>query len=322
MLLYALFGLSVFCPVYTYALYPIVLKCLPRKSYKSGNEKTGNTQVQAPIITVIVVGKNGKTKADAIRQTGVDTIWAEQITESINKSVKGEFIVFTDDKTELDKEAIPEIIKPFADERISCVVGQQTNPEGNSAFWKYENAVKQLESRIGCVSGATASLLAVRSADLPKVPETVRNKPFYIVTAITQAGKDIFFQPSAKAYEGKTEGTNFEKHVQDAAGYWQAFCLFPKMLLPINTGNFVYISHRVMKWFVWLNMAVALVTSGILASDSILIAIFFIFQIISYIVLLLMGRSKKRGIIHNLIRMGYYFLALNFAYFLGLFKTN
>lgn len=296
---------------------------MPEKIYKTENSHSvENNYLRElnPSVTVIVVGKNGKLKADAIRQSGVDTIWAEQITESINKSARGKIIVFTDDKTVLDKVAISEIIKPFEDERIGCVVGQQTNPEGNSTFWKYENAVKLLESKIGCVSGVAASLFAVRKMDLPKVPETVRNKPFYIVTSITQAGKEVVYQPSAKAYESKTEGTNFEKHVQHAAGYWQALYLFPKMLLPINKGNFVYISHRVMKWFVWLNMVVALVTSGFLAFNSMPLKIVFVLQFIGYIVVLLLGNKQLNGLFGQLIKILYYFTMLNVAYFLGVLR--
>lgn len=322
MLLYALFGLSVFCPVYTYALYPLVLKCLPEKHYKTDFDNAESNSVKAlnTLVTVIVVGKNGKAKAETIKQTGIDTIWAAQISDSINKTAKGEIIVFTDDKTELDKDAIGEIIKPFADERIGCVVGQQTNPEGNSTFWKYENTVKRLESRIGCVSGATASIFAVRKKDFPQVPETVINKPFYIATTIAQAGKDIVYQPSAKAYEGKDEGTNFDKHVQDAAGYWQALRLFPKMLLPISKGSFVYISHRVMKWFVWLNMVFALVTSGLLALlGSMLMALLFWLQIYGYIFVILLGKRNLGTLLGKLISIGYYFVMLNISYFTGFF---
>ena len=327
--LYALFAISVFCPVYTYVLYPLILKCLPEKNYKFDCCK------QTITVTVIVAGKNGKKKAEKIRQTFLvdtssnigstyfsvlDILYTEQISETTNKLAKGEIIVFTDDKTELDKEAISEIIKMFADKRIGCVVGQQTNPDGNSTFWKYENAVKRLESKIGCVSGATASLFAVRKIDLPIISDCVLNKPFYIATAITQAGKDVVYQPSAKAYEGRTEGTNFDKHVQDAAGYWQALHLFPKMLLPINKGNFVYISHRVMKWLVWLNMLMMLVISGMLAKQSFFMAFLLFLQLIGYGILIVHGNKSFNCLFGRLLNFGYDFFSLNLAYFFGMFR--
>lgn len=309
-ILYALFALSVLCPAYTYALYPIVLRMLKGKVYKSAEIE--------PSVSVVVVGEDAADKITNIQQceySNIEIVNGEY--GDANKS-KGEIVIFTDTKTEMDLAAIREIVKPFADNRIGCVVGQQTNSEGNSAFWKYENLVKKLESKIGCVSGANESIFAVRKSDMPNVPESVLNKPFYIATKITETGKDVVFQESAKAYEGKTEGTNFEKHVADAAGYWQALRLFLKMLIGKH-GSFVYVSHRVMKWFVWLNMIVMLVTSGVLAiNGSILMAVLFGLQIVGYAVVMLLEKRNIGGAIGKLISIGYYFVKLNIAYLIGL----
>lgn len=313
-ILYVLFALSVFCPIYTYALYPIVLRMLKAKEYKSKDIE--------PTVTVVVTGEDTTEKTKNIQQCEYPEVEIIEGGYRDANKAKGEIIVLNDTKTQLDLAALSEIVKPFADNRIGCVVGLQTNPEGNSTFWKYENLVKRLESRIGCVSGANESIFAVRKIDMPNVPESVLNKPFYIATKITETGRDVVFQESAKAYEGKTEGTNFQKHVEDAAGYWQALRLFPKMLIGRH-GSFVYVSHRVMKWFVWLNMLVMLVTSGVLAvKGSALMAVLFGLQIVGYAVVMLMGKRNIDGAIGKLISIGYYFVMLNAAYFVGLFKGN
>ena len=310
--LYTLFALSVFCPIYTYALYPVILRMLRKKRYK-------NVDIE-PDVSVVVLGENATDKIKNIQQGEYPNVEIIKGGYRDANNAKGEIVVFTDTKTDMDLNAIWEIVKPFADERVGAAVGQQINPEGNSAFWKYENIVKRLESRIGCVSGANDSLFAVRKRDLPGVPENVLNKPFYIATKITERGKDIVFQDTAKAYEGKTEGTNFQKHVEDAAEFWQALRLFPKMLVGSH-GSFVYVSHRVMKWFVWLNMLVMLMTSGMLAvKGSVVMAILFILQIVVYLMLVLLGRKQMKGAAGRLISIGYYFLTLNVAYFLGLIR--
>ena len=304
--LYVLFALSVFCPVYTYALYPIVLRMMRGKQYKSEESE--------PTVSVVIVGEDAEKKVTNVRQCEYPN--AEIIVGDYASKTKGNIIVFTDTKTQLDLAAIREIVKPFADERVCCVVGQQTNPEGNSAFWKYENIVKELESRIGCVSGAPESLFAVRKSDMPEVPEKVINKPFYIVTKIEEKRKAVLFQDTAKTYEGKTEGTNFEKHVQDAVGYWQALKLFPQML-----ESFVYVSHRVMKWFVWLNIVVMLVTSGVLGLNGYaFMTTLFYFQVVGYFFVLLLGRQNIGGPIGKIIGNGYYFLMLNASYLVGFFR--
>ena len=308
--LYVLFALSVFCPLYTYVLYPIVLKIIRGKQYKSDNI--------TPTVTVIVVGDNAEEKVGNIKQSIYPSLEVVSGNYSDAKKAKGDIIVFTDSITELDLIAIQNIVKPFFDERVGAVVGQQTNLEGNSTFWKYENLVKRLESRIGCVSGANESLFAVRKSDMPEVPGRILNKPFYIATKITESGKAVVFRDDAKAFEGKTEGANCQKHIEDAKGYWQALKLFPRMLIGRH-GSFVYFSHRVMKWFVWLNMLTVLTISAILSIFSIVFFVIFICQVIGYLIIVLSRGKIGFGVVRKLFGVCYYFLMLNCSYFVGLF---
>lgn len=312
--LYVLFALAILCPVYTYILYPCFLSVLRDKNYRCDYIE--------PSVSVIVVGDDAEDKIKSVQQCDYPKLEVRNGTYNDADKAAGEIVIFTDTKTQLDLEAVRNIVSSFADERVACVVGQQTNPEGNSAFWKYENIVKGYESRIGCVSGATEGLFAVRKEALPKVPVSVRNKPFFIATKITENGMAVVFQDEAKTYEGKTSGINFKKHVSDAAGYWQALRLFPRMLIG-HHGSFVYVSHRVLKWFVWVNMLVMLVASGILGlNGAFLMALVFWLQVVTYFVVMLLGRMKIRGPVGKLLGIGYYFVMLNVAYFVGAFKVK
>lgn len=273
-----------------------------------------------PLVSVIVVGANAKDKIKNIHMCDyprLDII--EGGYKNVNKA-KGKIVVFTDTKTRLDLSAIREITKFFYDNRVGVVVGQQTNPKGNSTFWKYENLVKSLESRIGCVSGANDSLFAVRKSEMPEVPNNVLNKSFYIVTKITENGKAVLFADVAKAYESQTGGTNFKKHIEVAVGYWQALILFPGMLLG-NNGSFVYISHRVMKWFVWLNMLAILLISAILGlSGSVTMFFLCVMQIFLYVTAVLLIKANKDGKKPKILSIWNYFVSLNVAYFIGALK--
>jgi len=277
------------------------------------------TEKYEPSVSVVVVGENVEEKINNINQCDYPCL--EVVVGDYTTKTNGEVIVFTDDKTMLDVEAIREIVKPFADNRVGCVVGLQTKREGNSSFWKYENTIKQLESRIGCVSGAPASLFAVKSSVMPRVAEIVLNKPFYITMKITENGKDVVFQESAKVYEEKTEGTNFEKHVQDAAGYWQALKLFPKMLIG-RKGSFVFVSHRVMKCFVWMDMVVMMITSVILALAGVPLMLGILVLLSASILIMLLMNNSGRSLFGKILGIGHYFVMLNVAYFIGLFSRK
>ena len=312
--LYVLFALSVVFPIYTYALYPLLLKLCKEIKFRSCSIE--------PDISIIVIGSNPENKIQNIQRCDYSNF--EIIAGDYNSAskAKGEIIIFTDTNTKLDVKAIRCIVEPFADNRIACVVGQQTNPNGNSFFWKYENHIKKLESRIGCVSGANESLVAVRKTDLPLIPESVLNKPFYITTSITEKKRAVVFCDAAKAYEESTRGANFKKHVRDAKGYWQALLLFPRMLFPKH-GSFVYVSHRVMKWFVWLNMLLLLLSSCILALwGSRIMIVIVCLQIIGYLVILVLGQKKKLGLVSKTIGILRYFVLLNLAFFIGFFSKG
>lgn len=311
-ILYILFIISVFCPVYTYVLYPIALKVQRGKKYKVADIK--------PPVTIVVVGEDADDKIENAKKCFYEDLEVIGGDYRIAHKAKGEIVVFTDTKTRMELSAIREIVQPFADERVGCAVGMQTNPDGNSVFWEYENLVKRAESRIGCVSGANVGLFAVRKSDLPDIPKNVRNVPFFIVTKITENGKDVVFEYHAMTYEGKTEETNFKKHVEDARGYWQSLMLFPRMLAG-KRGSFVYVSHRVMKWFVWLNMVMMLVISCILAVfGSMKMTVIFGIQVIGYLMLIIFRRKQIKGPIGKFIGIGYYFVMLNVAYFVGMFR--
>lgn len=310
---YCLFAASVFLPCYTYALYPVVLRALPSKSFRIKDIE---------LSVSVIVPKNSRTnwKVENIKRccyTKTQIILSNNIDNALKKA-SGDVVIITDTETKFDKNAIKEIVKVFADPRVGYAIGEQTNSEGNSVFWKYEKLVKILESQIGCVSGANYSIFAVRKKDMPDIPSKVLNKPFFIATTITQNGKSSVYVQKAKAYEkGTTQGVNFNKHVDDAVGYWQALMIFPKMLFP-RKGSFVYVSHRVLKWFVWLNMITMYATSLTLSKRSKKMGALFGLQTVGYIAVLVYPR---KGLFGKLIKLGEYFVKLNLSYLVGVFRS-
>jgi cellulose synthase/poly-beta-1,6-N-acetylglucosamine synthase-like glycosyltransferase len=93
----------------------------------------------------------------------------------INKALPqliAEIIVFSDANTEYDPGAIQRMVVRFADPRIGCVCGRliYRNPiqvisgKGESFYWRYETALKKMESRIGYIAGANGAIYAIRRA--------------------------------------------------------------------------------------------------------------------------------------------------------------
>lgn len=310
-----LFGVSLFLPFYTYVLYPLLLS-LPRgKKYSEGDV--------LPSVTAIVCFGEGdgtakRASVEATGYPGLETVVSRDINAAAASS-SGEILVFLDHETELDPDALRNIVKLFADKRVAMVVGEQTSREGNGAFWKYETKVRRMESKFGSVSGANASLFAIRRDAMPTVPEKVRNIPFYLSAKIKQNGGDVVYCPDAKTYEKKSGTPTFRKRVSDAAGYWQAFGLFPGMLF-FRRGSFVYVGHRVLKWFVWLDLTAAFLFNAALCFFGWIWIVLLALQAVFY--LSVFAFSRLKGGVGGIFRVFRYFLAVSFAFLPGMFVQN
>jgi len=331
--LYILMGISILAPIYTYAIYPLILRLFHSKVYSTNN-------TYEPIVSVVIVGGNEKElvrKSNSIRES--DYGYIKEIIHlqtnddvlGIIKQSSGDVVVVTDASSVFLKNSISEAIKALSEPQVGCVSGmvrKQPDENGNEqdgANWKYENRIKLLESNIGCLSGANAAFYVVRRELLPEENRTKINLDFMIPMSVTEKGFDVVFVPNALAYEveKRSEKDLFNKHVADGASGYKSIFRFWRMLFPCK-GSFVFWSHRVMKWLVPFNIIILLVGCGVLSFNQNWALVAFALQIISYFYLtlyyLLYTKKGKSivGPIGKLSDFASYFLVLNVAWFLGL----
>ncbi|MEI6749920.1 MAG: glycosyltransferase, partial [Bacteroidota bacterium] len=88
------------------------------------------------------------------------------------KFVTTPVVVFCDANTLLGKESVRRIVKLFSDPKVGCVSGEKRilSQEKDSAagsgerhYWKYESALKKLDSERYSVVGAAGELFAIRT---------------------------------------------------------------------------------------------------------------------------------------------------------------
>lgn len=249
---------------------------------------------------------------------------------------KGDVLVLSDANTMYDNQAVKKLVGHFADKRIGCVSGQLRykldHASGHGAksegvYWKYENWVKAQESKRGRLSGANGAIYCIRTGILEQIKPGIINDDFYVSTYVLQTGWDVIIEPAAIAYEEPNDDfqSQFDRHIRDGAGHYQAIATFWRLLLP-RKGSFVHVSHRVIKWLVPLNLMVAFITNAILAFDTIPMAILFICQFLTYAALIAyyfivikQGRQPT-GIIMKLFSMLFYFMSVNLALLLGFIR--
>jgi biofilm PGA synthesis N-glycosyltransferase PgaC len=366
------FVLSLFAPIYTYAIYPFLLKFMAkfyRKDYKI-NES------YRPTVSVIIAAYNEeKVIADKIRNLNQLEYPSDKIefligsdgssdrTVAIAKSFSqiknlkvldlprggkvnalnallekatGEILVFSDANTMYDFKAILNLVKYFTDNRIGCVSGQLRykfdisaglGAKSESAYWKYENWVKVIESRVGRLSGANGAIYAIRKGLITEVRKGIINDDFYIATYVLQSGYDVILNPDAIAFEEPNDEfeSQFKRHIRDGAGHYQAIAVFWKLLFP-RKGSFVHISHRVIRWLVPFFLIIAFISNAMMIGQSAIIDALLIVQILGYLamgiyyLMLKKGTTQKKGVIGKLFNILFYFFSVNLALLLGFIR--
>jgi len=337
-LLYILLGISVLAPIYTYALYPMFLRLFPKKSRK-------NRDNFSPTVSIVIIGRQRggcEKKEENVRVSSYTNI--VEITSVTNQidaiaaisRARGRVVIVTDEDSIFLDNTISEVVTPLSEPSVGCVCGMvRKAPDENGeshdgANWKYENKIKVLESQIGCLSGANTSIYAFKKGSIVETLTPQINLDFQIPTAITETGLDVVFEPKAVAYEpdDRSEQELFKKHIADGASGYRAIARFWRLLLPLRKGSFVFWSHRVMKWLVPFNMLILLIGCGFLVSLQPWAFVMFICQIlfylyvVAYYVLFTAQGKDLPGPIGKLSGFASYFVILNVAWFMGLFKSN
>src|ERR1043166_960157 len=123
----------------------------------------------------------------------------------------GEIILFSDATTLYEPNVLRVMMPSFADPTVGCVAGRliYVDPaesrvgRGARSYWSYETFLKQHESRVFSLIGASGCLYAVRrSAYVPLYPEACSD--FIIATKMVEQNLRAVYEPAAVC----TEETN------------------------------------------------------------------------------------------------------------------
>ncbi len=253
----------------------------------------------------IVVASDGSSDATAerARAAGADLVLElppggkVAVLNAAAERVSGEVLAFSDANSVWAADALRQLVAPFSDPKVGYVCGQVRffdagggNLEG--AYWRYEMAVREMESSLAGITAGNGAIYAVRSdAYVPPSPSGSHDLSF--PGAFAKRGQRSLSAPAARAEEKMVptlEG-EFARKRRMMIGLWDIVVgegmVFPRGYPPLFA--FEIVSHRLLRYLSPLLHLVALAANALLLGEGWLYALTFALQI-ALIAAALLGR--------------------------------
>jgi cellulose synthase/poly-beta-1,6-N-acetylglucosamine synthase-like glycosyltransferase len=227
----------------------------------------------------LIVASDGSTDATVERATaaGADLVLdlprggKVRAQDRAVKRASGEIFVFTDANALLASDSLRALVRRFgADPRLGYVCGQvrftsETGENQEGVYWRYEMAIRALESRVGDVTAGNGALYATRRESYVEVDPRMGHDlsfPFNMV----KRGWRAKYEPRATAIE-KTTPTNeseFRRKRRMMSHTWpillEGGILDPRGYPPLYA--FEVFSHRLLRYLTPFLHALAFVASA------------------------------------------------------------
>ena len=248
--------------------------------------------------------------------------------------VTSDITVMTDANTMVNREAIREIVRCMQDPKVACVAGEkrvmsrhegEIAAEGEGLYWKYESALKRLDSELYSAMGAAGELNAIRTHLYERMPETALLDDFVMSMRMIEQGYKIAY--TSEAYAMEYGSANLEEESKRkrriAAGGLQSSWWLRSMMNPFKNFMvaFQFVSHRVLRWSITpialmalipLNVALVMMKAGTVYT------IIWILQILFYLTAFSGYLLEQHGHKNKLLYVPYYFLFMNINVFRGM----
>lgn len=243
----------------------------------------------------LIVASDGSTDAtvERARAAGADLVLElppggkVAALNAAAERAEGELLACSDANSLWARDALLRLVEPFADPSVGYVCGQVrfTDPAGDNqegAYWRYEMAVREMESALGGVTAGNGAIYAVRrGAYVPLASSGSHDLSFPFVLA--KRGLRSLYAPWARAEEKMVptlEG-EFARKRRMMVGLWD-IVVGEGMLAPRGYSAlfaFELASHRLLRYLSPLLHLVVFLANLALLGDGWVYLITFVLQL-------------------------------------------
>jgi cellulose synthase/poly-beta-1,6-N-acetylglucosamine synthase-like glycosyltransferase len=243
----------------------------------------------------VIVASDGSSDATAARarEAGADLVLelpAGGKVVALNAAAEragGTLLAFSDANSVWAPDALARLVEPFADPTVGYVCGQVrfTDPGGGNlegAYWRYEMAVREMESSLAGVTAGNGAIYAVRrDAYVPLAASGSHDLSFPF--RLAKRGLRSVYAPSARAEEKMVptlEG-EFARKRRMMVGIWDIVVgegmLRPRRYSPLFA--FELFSHRLLRYLSPFLHALAFLANAFLLGDGWVYTVTFLAQL-------------------------------------------
>lgn len=235
--------------------------------------------------------------------------------------VSSEIVVFTDASILLEAQALHHIVQGFQDQTIGCISGEDHIPSGGGEglYGRYELFLRNLESHISSIAGASGSFYAMRTRlCTPFLPGMAPD--FLSVLSTVEQGYRAVTEPRAfgTMSSAKSAHDEFRRKVRTLIRGMTALWHARALLNPFRSKWFALVlwSHKLARWLVPLLLAIMLLANSWLLAQPFYVFTF-IAQLAFYLVAIL--AFFEVSVLRNSLlgKIAMYFTVVNAAIFVA-----
>ena len=313
-----LFWISLTAIFYAYIGYPLALLCLLGfRSIAKPIQKSGD--FQPPLSIIIPAHNEGKVLEKKIRNTlalqypeekreiliisdgSTDNtatiaenflphITFHELEErggkaaALNRGIElatHEIVVFSDASIMLEPDALQNIISKFRDTDVGCISGEDhiRGMGGEGLYGRYELTLRNLESNLYSIVGASGSFYAQRKQLCYPFKEGLAPDFLSVLNTVEQGYRAIT-EPSAIGYMSAVQKNKdeFSRKVRTIVRGMTVLFHKRQLLNPLRFGLFSFslISHKLVRWLVPFFLIITFFSNALLIGQPFYLALFFL----------------------------------------------
>ena len=239
----------------------------------------------ADLIEIIVISDESEDGTDEIvngisaedsRVNLIRQVPRQGKTSGLNLAMsqaKGEIIIFSDANGHYETNAISNLVACFSDPQVGYVTGKMiyVNSDGSiigdgcSAYMKYENHMRALETEVESVVGVDGGIDAIRK-NLYQPMNADQLPDFVLPLKVVTQGKRVIYCDKALLNEESlsTSQSEFRMRVRVSLRAYWAMWDMKHLFNPFNYGIFTLqlVSHKLLRYLAFIPLLLAFISNG------------------------------------------------------------